>query len=135
MLLEIFGEHLRRGIIANKRGGFYVAYFLDWDDKMGRAIPLRGNLNYRFFQLACVISMVFLLPILLLRCYQLYVTVPPVESKMTINYTFFATFLMIMFIQYAQVVMCESGPKAFVNCYEAILKLERDIKRNLNTYI
>lgn len=122
--------YFRNSIKAMPRNSLFTCYYLDWDDKVGRARPIPpSSWNYRSFQLFGVSLTLFVEPTLLYQCY-LFSTSDHHENK---NMTFVCltsagTVLVCVSIPYVWFFMRKSGPLRFINYFESVLTLDKQFQ-------
>ncbi|OXA64870.1 hypothetical protein Fcan01_00253 [Folsomia candida] len=117
-------ELLKQRVISLQRSSLWVLYFLDWDSKKNRAIPLKQGIHYLLYQLSTWCLIFFGPQIFVLNIFLLVFTEKEVVDPVDACIAVISIFLMALCIPVFQFFAKPSGPRQFVRVDDAMLFLE-----------
>lgn len=127
MLEKIFLGYFRSAVVTCQRSSLNISYCFVWDCKHRRIQPLTNEWNIRGFQVLTII-MILVSPIFLGRCYQVTIWPRANENEMTPLIIYWITFIGLLFLQYAVILMTPSGAAKLVKCYEQLMNMEKQFE-------
>ncbi|OXA48167.1 hypothetical protein Fcan01_16880 [Folsomia candida] len=118
--------HLRACVESIQRNSLRCAYFVEWDNKLEKAVPLKSSTRqYRAFQSFAVFCTLIIQPIFFLRCYQIAKwssdMVPPLSYYSAVT----GTILLVMVLPYLWFFAKDANVLKFITFLYQIIKLDK----------
>lgn len=119
-------RHFRACIASIKLNSLRSTYFLEWDSKVGNAIPKKSSSRqYRAFQSFTLISTLIVQPIFFLRCYQISKSPPGSVTLIAYYINVIGTILALVALPLLWFFAKESNLQKFVTCFHEVLNLDK----------
>ncbi|OXA47805.1 hypothetical protein Fcan01_16842 [Folsomia candida] len=125
-------RHFRTCIKTLQRNSLRSASFLEWNNKLRRAVPMKSSdWRYLVFKLFALFSTIITQPILLLWCYEVNKSVTGSVTLVSKYASIISAFVAFTVLPYLWFFAKELNSQKFVTYFHEILNLDK----RLNVYI
>ncbi|OXA48038.1 hypothetical protein Fcan01_16991 [Folsomia candida] len=119
-------RHFRACITFIKLNSLGSTYFLEWDSKDGKAIPIKSSSRqYRAFQSFTLISTLITQPIFFIRCYQIAKSPPGSVTLISYYVNIIGTIVTLAVLPLLWFFSKKSNLQKFVTCFHAVRNLDK----------